>query len=192
MMAKKGQKRDHTVPILLLILLTLGVVAVVWHSFETPPSQEWVEQNLSGEQLAYHVWDEVPHVLFQLDDRVYFDHLKLDRISISLPPVPRWQMTGNWYYIDITDESASFSVARCTGALTESCPGHDTEVFGQINDREITALEMLFDGTWHRYPVAAPGYAIRLEGFQGTPSDYRWLDVAGRVVRSAEPMPLPQ
>ena len=104
-----------------------------------------------------------------------------DPIAIELPPIPRWQPSGKWYSIPATSVPASIGVARCTGILGESC-AEDTELFGQINAPEIVALEVQYEGAWHRFPVAAPGYIVRLDSFSGVPTAYRWLDADGDVV----------
>jgi hypothetical protein len=150
------------------------------------PSRTWAAENLSGDVLAYEVWDRTPHLVFwhgndAPDSKVYFDHLRRDPVSIDWPPTPRWQWTGNWYSIAATDAPASLGVARCTGIMGETCD-KPTELFGQVNAPEIAALEAEYDGAWHHFPVAAPGFAVRLAGFHGVPSSYRWLDAAGGIV----------
>jgi hypothetical protein len=102
-----------------------------------------------------------------------------------MAPTPAWQFSGAWYSAEPADAPASLHVARCTEICGEAC-AKDTEAFGQINAREITTLEIEVEGRWHRFPVSAPGFAVRLDGFQGTPTAYRWLDAGGRVVWSAE------
>jgi len=149
------------------------------------PSRAWAEENLSGDVLAHEGWDGTPNLLFWHWDgpnaKVSFDHLRRDPISIAWPPTPRWQWTGAWYSIAATDAPASLGIARCTGVLGEVCD-KPTELFGQVNAPEIVALEVAYDGAWHRFPVAAPGFAVRLPDFHGGPSSYRWLDAAGGVV----------
>lgn len=155
------------------------------------PSRRWAEENLSGDVLAYEVWDGTPHLVFRFEDdagagdRIFFDHLRQDLVSIEWPPTPRWQWTGNWYSIAATDAPASLGVARCTGVMGEACD-KPTEVFGRVNASEIVALELGYGGAWRRFPVAAPGFAVRLDGDHGAPSSYRWLDAAGRPVWTAE------
>lgn len=164
--------------------------ATVANALGDVPSRRWVEDHLSGDVLAYEVWDGTPHLVFRFGDdesaaaKVYFDHLRRDPISIDWPPTPRWQWTGAWYYVAATDAPASLGVARCTGVMGEACD-KPTEVFGQVNAPEIVALEVAYGGAWHRFPVAAPGFAVRLAGYRGVPSSYRWLDAAGRVVWTA-------
>ena len=82
----------------------------------------------------------------------------------------------------------SLHLAPCTGIVGEEC-NKETELFGQINDPAIVVLEVLVEGRWRRYPVAAPGYAVRLAGVHGAPTDYRWLDAAGQVVLTAREAP---
>ena len=171
----------------LALLLSVGYAGVFCAVDELgdPPAREEATELVSplGSVLAYEVWNGEPHVVFARSSKVHFDHLRLDWISIAFPPTPLWQLTGAWYIIDATDAPANLGVARCTGVYGELC-SKTTEVFGQINELEITALELRFAGEWHSYPVSSPGYAIRLEGFRGTPTDYRWLDAAGRVIWS--------
>lgn len=168
-----------------------GLVAAALALFPSDaPSRAWAEENLSGDVLAYEVWDGTPHILFwHWDDgpnaKVYLDHLRRDPISIAWPPTPRWQWTGNWYSIAATDAPASLGIARCTRVMGEACD-KPTELFGQVNAPEIVALEVAYDGTWHRFPVAAPGFAVRLAGFLGVPTSYRWLDAAGGIVWTKE------
>ena len=179
----------HRLALALVLLGAAGCVggAVLIEALRRPPSRAWVEENVSGQVLAYEVWDGTPHLVFWFredwpsDGKVYFDHLRQDPVSIGWPPLPRWQWTGSWYYIAGTDAPASLGVARCTGVSGEACD-KPTEVFGQVNAPEIVALEMEYGGAWHRFPVAAPGFALRLDGFRGAPTAYRWLDRGGRAV----------
>ncbi|MDP9363779.1 MAG: hypothetical protein M3Q10_06070 [Chloroflexota bacterium] len=177
---------------LALALVLLGAVAcdvggAVLRELARPPSRQWVEENLSGEVLAYEVWDGTPHLVFWFgedegyDGKLYFDHLRRDLVSIDWPPTPRWQWTGSWYYVAATNAPASLGVARCTGVGGEACD-KPTEVFGQVNAPEIVALEVEYGGAWRRFPVAAPGFAVRLDGYRGVPTAYRWLDRDGRAV----------
>lgn len=65
--------------------------------------------------------------------------------------------------------------------MGESCD-KATELSGQLNAPEIVTLEALAGGRRYRFPVAAPGFSVRLGGFRGVPGAIRWVDAAGRVV----------
>jgi len=103
-------------------------------------------------------------------------------MSIKWPPTPRWQWTGSWSYIETTTDPAS-------AGLTTSGAGN--VIFGQVNAPGIVTLGLEIDGTWRSYPISSPGYAVRLSGFDETPTGYRWLDAAGQVVWTVDaPLPL--
>lgn len=138
--------------------------------------------------LAYEVWEGTPHVVFREGRRVIFDQLKLDWISVGFPPTPRWQLTGDWYYVSETDALASVGVARCPGVRSGRCD-RNMQVFGEITAPEIVVVEIQYDDAWHRYPVSYPGYLIRLDGFHGVPTAYRWLNPSGDVVWSQGRVP---
>ena len=175
------------VVVALALVLACAALAAVRDALGRPPERGRAAAIAHGELLAYEVWDGVPHVLFRgspfADGRMVFDHLRLDWISIDWPPAPAWQLSGSWYAVGSTDAPASLHVARCTGVTGEACD-KATELFGQINAPSIVALEVRVGAAWRRYPVAPPGFAVRLDGFRGTPTDYRWLDANGRVVWS--------
>ncbi len=67
-----------------------------------------------------------------------------------------------------------------SAGLTTSGAGN--VIFGQVNAPGIVTLELEIDGTWRSYPISSPNYAVRLCGFDETPTGYRWLDAGGRVV----------
>jgi hypothetical protein len=148
-----------------------------------PPDRDRVERNLfgagnPGRLLAYAAWDGRAYVVFAMDGRVYLDGLKRDWVD---PPSMRWQWTGAWYAIPATGDPASLGSGRRPGSWGEDCGG-DTVTFGQVNDGRIAALELACGGERRRYPVAAPGFLVRLEGCIKQPTDPRWLDTAGQVV----------
>jgi hypothetical protein len=172
----------HRVVLGVCLLLPLCIVGQALGGYlGRPPSRAWVEDNLYGDVLAYEVWDGVPHVLVRRDDgELQFDHLILDRISIDWPPTPRWQYSGLWYTANDWRMSAVLRVAPCAGVLGEGC-GKPVELFGTVASPAIVALEVLVDGAWRRFPIAAPGFVIRLDG-RSLPADHRWLDAAGNEV----------
>ncbi|MCC7364364.1 MAG: hypothetical protein IT303_08310 [Dehalococcoidia bacterium] len=162
--------------------LVIAALAAL-QSRDRPPSREKVATDLvlGGELIAYETWDGVPHVVF-LDPGgtwIRLDHLKLDRVSIELPPAPAWQLSGDWYSLRRTDDPASAAFARDDGI----------EVLGQVNSSEIVALEVLLGRDWHRFDVAAPGFLVRIPDTGELPAQYRWLDRSGREVWSVEAEP---
>lgn len=162
----------------------IGALVVLTGWLGRPPqTQAEAEDHLERPVMAFQHWDGAPYVVFEFGDsgHVYFDRLRIDWVSIEWPPTPRWQWTGQWSYIDATTAPAS-------AGLTSSDAG--TVVFGQVNDPGIVTLELEIDGSWRSYPISAPGYAVRLSGFDATPTGYRWLDAGGRVIWSAD-APLP-
>lgn len=163
-------------------LIVLVGCVYLFNYVQRPPSRDDAAANMTfgGELFAYEVLHGTPHVAFRFPNggKLIVDHLRLDWISIEFPPKPAWQLTGNWTGTANTSAPASVAVSHCTGGR---CQG-DTELFGQIDASEIVAVEVLYDGRWHRYPVAVPGYIVRLDGYRGTPEEYRWLDVTGEVV----------
>ncbi len=163
------------------LTVVVGSPLPAYRLVRTRPSYQEAEAIVFSRLLAYRVWDGVPHVLFEHEGRIVLDHLEQDPVSIELPPVPRWQLSGKWYAIPATGAPASIGVSRCTGVLGESC-AKDTELFGQINAPEIVTLEVQYEGAWHRFPVSAPAYIVRREGFTRPPTAYRWLDADGDVV----------
>jgi hypothetical protein len=72
------------------------------------------------------------------------------------------------------------------GRQGERC-SQTPELFGQINDPDIVAIEVLVDDQWHRYDARKPGFAIRLDGASGRPARYRWLDAEGKTVWEIPP-----
>lgn len=163
--------------IVVFLLIIGGLVLLIGWLGRPPQTQAAAEDQLDRPVMAFASWDGTPYVVFQLDDHVYFDRLRADWISIEWPPTPRWQWTGFWSYIDTTTAPAS-------AGLTTSGAGN--VIFGQVNAAEIVALELEVDGAWRKHPVSAPGYAVRLTGYDAIPTGYRWLDAEGQVVFSVD------
>lgn len=172
----------HVQGVVIFIAIIGALVLLIGWLGRPPQTQAVAEDHLERPVMAFQLWDGTPYVVFQLDDHVYFDRLRIDWISIEWPPTPRWQWTGRWSYIEATTDPAS-------AGLTTSGAGN--VVFGQVNAPEIVTLELEIHGAWRSYPVSAPGYAVSLSGFDETPTGYRWLDAGGRVVWSVDsPLPL--
>lgn len=125
--------------------------------------------------LAYSTGDGGPRVVFRDRDRVFLDRLQRDWISIEFPPVPRWQLSGNWYSMPATDDPASIGVVACTSPC--STP---TTLFGELNVPAL-AIEVNYNGRWEPFPVGGRGFLIELPGFHGVPDGYRWRDERGTV-----------
>lgn len=162
------------------VLAILGAVLLFDWLGRPPQTQAAAEDQLDRPVMAFASWDGTPYVVFKFGDaeRVYFDRLRIDWISVEWPPAPRWQWTGfDWSYLDATTAPASAGLATTL---------HGTAVFGQLNDLTIVAIELEIDGTWRRFPVSGDGYAVRLAGFDVTPTGYRWVDAEGRVIFAAD------
>ena len=171
--------RIALVLILLCSFLGLGLVYNRAHArAQKPPTAEWLADNLwegGTEILAYEVWDGVPRVVYRFGHgSIYYDHMRLDAYSRHWL-LPAWQLTGKGYSIKGTAAPASVGIARCAGVVGEACHG-PTELFGQVTDPGITGLDVLYQGEWHRFAVATPGFVIRLAGFSGSPDGYRWVN----------------
>ena len=154
---------------------------------DEPPPASWVRDELWGDHLlAYVVWDGVPSAVLSgevgRDDRMNYDRMiRGDWFWPTWPPRPQWQLMGLGYSIARSDAPATVGYAPCVGILGERCR-QPPELFGQINDPSIVAMEVQIGDAWRRFAVAAPGFAVRLEGVTGEPSGYRWLDPEGHVV----------
>lgn len=174
----------HVHGVVVFVAIIGALILLIGWLGRPPQTQAAAEDHLERPVMAFQLWDGTPYVVFGFGDssHVYFDRLRIDWISIEWPPSPRWQWTGSWSYIESTTDPAS-------AGLTTS--GAGTVVFGQVNAPGIVTLELEIDGAWWSYPVSAPGYAVRLSGFDEAPTGYRWLDAGGRVVWSMDaPLPL--
>ena len=127
-----------------IVALVLAGVLLA-RAITAPPSEEGAAEIVFGhELLAYEVWEGTPHVVFRLGGRIIFDQLRQDWVSRGVPPLPKWQLTGDWYYVAATDAPASVGVARCPGLLNERC-NRDTQVFGEINATGLVVVEIQYD-----------------------------------------------
>lgn len=172
-------------------LLLVAAVGTYWY-LTRPPSRSGVEGIWGdAEVLAYEVRGGTPHIVLRerrdpsvsgIPNRIILDRLKLDRLSIGWPPVPEWQLSGGWETLSPTDDPASVGAAWGTGWSS-----HDSmELFGEINSPMIIAMEVHYEGEWHRFDVSPPGYMLQLLFFHGRPDGYRWLDASGATVWEAE------
>ncbi len=123
-------------------------------------------------------------MVFRDGDRLFLDRLRRDWIAIEFPPVPRWQLSGNWYSMPATDDPASVGVVACTPPCSKP-----TTLFGELNI-PILAVEVNYDGHWEPFPVGGRGFLIELDGFHGVPDGYRWRDETGVVWTSGRVEPL--
>jgi hypothetical protein len=151
-----------------------------------PPTEEWARERLWGDDLlAYAVRDGVPRAVVRFHNRVQYDlMIPGDWFWPNWPPAPQWQLAGIGYSIAYSIMPATVGFA-CLGVYGEEC-GRSIEIFGQINDGAIVAMEVLVGDTWRRYEVAVPGFAVRLDGVTTVPSGYRWLNAQGRIVHEIE------
>lgn len=186
-----------------VILALIGAGIVAGDRLTDPPeTQAEAERHLERPVLAYHLWDGTGFVVVEYGGTVHFDRLVLDPFSMEWPPLPRWQWTGNWWSLNATTDPASVALAS-TGDPVPDDPyryasgptpegGQETAahvLFGQVNDLAITELQVEIDGAWQAYPVAAPGFAVRLPKGSPKPTAVRWLDGNGIVVWTASSIP---
>lgn len=57
-----------------------------------------------------------------------------------------------------------------------------TDLFGQINDRNIDSLKVDLGGEKRSYRVSYPGFAIRIYNYNKEPLSYQFLDGSGNVI----------
>ena len=165
----------------LSILVLAGPAFYFYYMFDRAPERTEIPLLFSGSVkkiYAYEVWNGKGYMLFSKtpnygdSNKIYFD-----RITRFGGIWTGWQGS-----IPITQEPASLGVNHCTGYSEVPPECKTVDVFGQINDPNIISLELFYYDTWHQYSVVSPGFAIRIENFNGVPSDFRWLSADGSVV----------
>lgn len=163
-----------------LSVLAVGLLLLYAMRGSGAPGRDTVAEDLvmGGDLLAYKTGDGAPLVVFRSADglAVRRDRLRRDWISVVWPPAPAWQLSGDWFSIVTTGQPASVGLV----------PSSPAELFGEVNDPAITTLEVEYEGAWYTYEVSAPGYLVRLEGFDGVPTAYRWRDAAGNVIHTRD------
>lgn len=165
------------------ILAGAGGIVLLARQSE-PPTVDWVRERLWGDDLkAYSVWDGVPRAAVEVwPGRLSYDLLiPGDWFWPNWPPAPQWQLAGLGYAIAASTAPATAGYAPCVGYVGEDC-GWTPELFGQINDPEIVAMDVRIGDAWRRFPVAAPGFVVRLDGAAGPPAGLRWFAADGRLV----------
>jgi hypothetical protein len=159
--------------------LTLGWLLWSWIGPASPPrTQAAVERELERPVLDYDLVDGTDYVTFIWGDRVHVDRLIAGRRLGILDR--EWQWTGNWLASPVSNDLAT----AASGLLNEH-----TVLFGQINDRSISAVEIEIDGTWRAYDVDAPGYALVLEPGLDPGRTVRFLEVNGALVTEVTLLP---
>lgn len=186
-------QRHYDIAVVLGVFLFFIVIFLI-HLLTLIPTRSQIEKMFSSSYtkvLDYEIWNGTPYMLFQIGKTVHFDRLVLDPFSLSLPPLPRWQWSGVWYSISATSRKVSIAIGYCTGERMKLPPQcQDLDVFGQINDKKIIALELKLqkNGRWNHYQVGYPGFSIRLPNVTSVPIDYRFLDAQGKVVATKDPL----
>lgn len=138
-----------------------------------PADRAAVESQLDRKVYGYITVDGTGWVATRFVDKVIFDHLILDPKPMGIPPEPRWQWSGDWTSMPVTDDSASARTASADGTRV---------VFGQINDPAIVSMEIETTGTDIAAEVTAPGYLVSLERAPGDVQQVRFLNETGDVV----------
>lgn len=175
------------------ILFVIGI-AILTFLFRNPPTRQQVEDIFERSPLqilAYEVWNGTPYMLFiyhqnevSFPNLIHFDRLERQGRNAS------WGWSGVWYNMESTKEPASLGIGHCTGELHILPPQcKSTDVFGQINNKRITTLEMEVNGKWKRFPVSYPGFAIRLENFNEKPTNFKWLDNQNNLIMEGRQKP---
>lgn len=180
-------------PVLLLLLGCTGI-GVVYNRAHArasrPPTVEWLREHLyegEVEILGYSTANGVPRVAYGHKPGSWLGDGLIHFVRLGLDPygkpwlLPVWQVIGQVYSIPESVDPVSVGVARCAGDYGEHCQA-STKLYGQVRDPRIAAVDVLYEGTWHRYPASTPGFVIELDGFNSTPIAYRWLDGDGAVV----------
>ncbi|MEZ4502708.1 MAG: hypothetical protein R3C39_08790 [Dehalococcoidia bacterium] len=170
----------------MLVVAVLTPLGLVTYRCYNPPLPDHAEaarivEGFDGELLAYEVIHNVPHVVYvgRLD-RVTFDHLKRDRISIEWPPTPRWQLTGRDQVALVPRGLYSATRVPCGAVEPRFCgPGFD--LFGIVDSPEVVSLEVVCAETRLDFPVSVPAFVIRVDASCATPIEYRWLDATGEA-----------
>jgi hypothetical protein len=162
----------------LAFCLGSALLYLVVHLLTTPlDSLQDIEAQLERPILAFAVWEGTTYIVVEYGGSVHFDRLVLDPVSLEWPPLSRWQWSGNWSSLPVTDAAAS--VARSSHPIPQV-------LFGQVNDESIVTMEVNANGAVQRFTVAAPGFLVRYEGVLPPSTEVTWLDAAGRVVWTAE------
>lgn len=190
---KGKQGKRSLLKYLLIAILSLSAFFYIYIFLypHNPPTRDQANKIVFGHQLiAYEIWEGIPYVAF-IDERggkdlIFFDRLKLNPISIEIPPISRWQLTGDWWYVDTTDQSGSFVLVGCHNSTYNNCD-RDIWAFGQINKPDIAFVEIEYAGKWIRHAVRKPGFILNLNNRVGEgPSAYRWLDAKESVIYSPQ------
>jgi hypothetical protein len=165
--------------LVVVLALALGALGTVW--LERLPQKEEAEQIVFGSLIAYDASAEPPRVVFERDDKVFLDYLRRDVFSIEVPPLPKWQLTGNWAAVEITPDPVSVGFTRCVGSDDSRCKG-PLEVFGKIADPTIRMVDIYYSGEWHRFEVSSPGFVVTLSRAVGDLGPLKWRDASGAIV----------
>lgn len=171
-------RRKRLERVSLAFCLGSALLCLVVYLLTTPlDSQQDIESHLERPILAFAVWDGTTYIVVEYGGTVHFDRLVLDPVSLEWPPHSRWQWSGNWSSLPVTDDAAS--VARSEYPIPQV-------LFGQVNDESIVMMEVDANGTVQRFAVAAPGFLVHYEGPLPPSTEVSWLDADGHVVWTAE------
>lgn len=137
---------------LALLVMVAWFSAGAWQASRVPASIEAASDHLQRQPLAYAVIDGTPLVLIEFGGNVFLDTLRLDPLSMELPPYPRWQWTGDWERLYSPAAPATADLSAHFGPLV---------LFGVVNDGRIVAMEVERDGAVvQTLPVTGPAYIL--------------------------------
>lgn len=150
-----------------------------WFDVDLPRTADRLNNDLDQHALAYEVIDGTPLILASFGGTIFLDTIRLERISMNIPPYPRWQWTGNW---ELITEPRGLASANLTAEFGP------TVLFGLVNDDSITAIHIERDGEVVRQiPVSAPAYILEAEDVLLSDT-ILFLDAENNIVASIDLM----
>lgn len=139
-------------------LIAIGIIASLffiyagWIDIDTPGSIDDLTGDLPQQVLAYEVIDGTPLIVAEFGPSIFLDTLRLERISMDMPPYPKWQWTGMWERVSHPDALATADLTSYFGP---------TVLYGLINHDDVTDMHVVRDESVIQViPVAGPAYII--------------------------------
>lgn len=161
------------------LLFLFVPAAFAFPSLGSPPGRVELERHLEREVMAYEKVDGKPFIVFAYGGKARLDSIKLDPISVEWPPFPRWQWTGYWDSLDLTEDPASAGISRQLGARM---------IVGQVNDDRIESVSVVFKGeAVATSMVEGLGYVIEVPHSAGV--EVQFLDANDEIIWVVTPEP---
>ena len=138
-----------------LVISSMLFVYNGWFNVDLPRTAEWLNNDLHKHALAYEVIDGTPLILAPFGGSVFLGTIHLERISMNIPPYPRWQWTGSWERVSDPQAMATVELSSAFGPRV---------LFGPLNDESISSLQIVREGEIiQEIPVEGPAYIISAE-----------------------------